>query len=315
MKRVLVVMGGALLASLLATGGCVPKSELDKALALNKAAQTELEKTQAALRELRAQNQTLLDQVAAYQQQLAAKDQQLANLEAAYAALKKSFDELAAKSKAPPQIIEVPGVALPAELDELLQQLARDNPNLLEYDRRLGMVKFKSDLTFAPGSDNVTGPAQGALEKFAQIMNSPAATKFNVYVAGHTDDIPIGKPETRMRHPNNWYLSVHRAVAVLKVLKQAGVSDPRMAAMGFGEWHPIAPNAPGNKGNALNRRVEIWVVPPDRFLTPAVSSVVPEAEVAPAPPAAPAMPDVPAAPAAPVAPAPVVPTPPPPPAP
>ena len=56
----------------------------------------------------------------------------------------------------PPVVIEVPGVALPAELDELLQQLARDNPGLLEYDRRLGMVKFKSDLTFAPGSDTVT---------------------------------------------------------------------------------------------------------------------------------------------------------------
>lgn len=305
MKRMLVVMGGLLLASLLATGGCVPKSELDKALALNKASQDHMRNLEAALRELQAKNQTLMEQLAAYQQQLAAKDKQLSEMDAAYAALKRQFDDLAAKAGKPPIVVEVPGVALPPELHRLLEEFARNHPDLLEYDPRLGMVKFKSDLTFAPGSDTVTGAAQTALGKFAEIMNSPAATKFNVYIAGHTDDMPISRPETKMRHPSNWYLSVHRAIAVLKVLKQAGVSDPRMGAMGFGEWHPIAPNAAGNKGNAINRRVEIWVVPPDRFLTPAQSAVTPVPSAPIAAPATPEAPVVPApAPAAPTVPAP-----------
>jgi flagellar motor protein MotB len=39
--------------------------------------------------------------------------------------------------------------------------------------------------------------------------------------------------------------------------------------MGFGEYHPVAPNKPGKKGNQANRRVEIWIVPPGSFLTTA----------------------------------------------
>ena len=60
---------------------------------------------------------------------------------------------------------------------------------------------------------------------------------------------------------------MHRAIAVQGVLSKAGLTPARIGAMGFGEYHPVAPNAPGKKGNRLNRRVEIWIVPPDRFLT------------------------------------------------
>jgi len=38
--------------------------------------------------------------------------------------------------------------------------------------------------------------------------------------------------------------------------------DPkRMSARGFGEYRPIADNKPNKKGNPLNRRVEIYIVP------------------------------------------------------
>ena len=105
-------------------------------------------------------------------------------------------------------------------------------------------------------------------------VNTPAAAKFHVYVAGHTDDIPIRL--SRDRHPNNWYLSVHRAVAVQQVLTKAGLADERIGTMGFSKYHPVVANAPNEGGARENRRVEIWIVPPDRFLT--ATSAAPEPE-------------------------------------
>ena len=142
----------------------------------------------------------------------------------------------------------------------------------MEYLPKYGMIKLKADLTFDKGSAKVKPEAVEALKKLAKIVNSDAAKHFGVYVAGHTDDIPLVKPETIRAHGSNWGLSLHRAGAVVKVLAMAGVSQRRLCAMGFSKYHPIAPNKPGHKGNPLNRRVEIWIVPPDRFLT--VSNVV-----------------------------------------
>jgi len=162
------------------------------------------------------------------------------------------------------------GPLLPPTLDKALRDFAAAHPELLTYLPKYGMIKLNADLTFEKGSDDLStlsAQAKEALKKFVEIINSDAAAKFNVYIAGHTDDIPIAKPETKRRHPTNWYLSVHRAVSVLKELGRDGLTDSRMGAMGFGEYHPVAPNAPGNKGNVANRRVEIWIVSPERFLT------------------------------------------------
>jgi flagellar motor protein MotB len=40
-----------------------------------------------------------------------------------------------------------------------------------------------------------------------------------------------------------------------------GIPPERMSARGFGEYRPLELNAPGKKGNPVNRRVEIYIVP------------------------------------------------------
>jgi hypothetical protein len=96
------------------------------------------------------------------------------------------------------------------------------------------------------------------LKAFAEIVNSTAAQPFEIVIVGHTDDVRIS-PGTGKKHPTNWHLSVHRAVAVLFVLNQDGVDFKRMAAMGYGEFRPRVPNPPKG-GNEANRRVEIYLV-------------------------------------------------------
>jgi chemotaxis protein MotB len=150
---------------------------------------------------------------------------------------------------------------LPVELNTALEDLAKQHGDLIEFDPNRGLVKFKSDLVFEKGSDKVTTAAEEAIKALCGILNSDQAKDFHIIVAGHTDDIPIRRAETLMQHPTNWYLSVHRAVSVLNSLQTCGVAPERLSARGFGEYRPIAPNAPNKGGNPKNRRVEIYIVP------------------------------------------------------
>jgi len=252
-------------------GGCVPQSRYDEVYASNQRAQEQLKADQAALQNLQGENSRLQGENSRLQTELAAERKlteglkgQLATLQGELDKLRSEYEKLANR---PAPTLPEGAPALPEELDRVLTQLVDKYPDLLEYDRAKGMVKFKSDLTFAKGSAEVTPRAQEALKKFAEILNLDVAKPYHVYVAGHTDDLPIKSAATREMHPDNWYLSVHRAVSVEQVLAKNSVEQSRIGAMGFGEWHPVAPNAEGHKGNEKNRRVELWIVPPSRFLT------------------------------------------------
>jgi len=152
------------------------------------------------------------------------------------------------------------GVQLPVELSTMLEDFARQH-EMVTYDAERGIVKFKSDLLFEKGSDEVKADAAEAVKALCKILNSAEGREFDVIIAGHTDDIPIGRPETRAKHPTNWHLSAHRAIAVLKIMTASQVDPTRVSTRGFGEYRPIAQNKPNKGGNPQNRRVEIYIVP------------------------------------------------------
>jgi chemotaxis protein MotB len=283
-----------LLFSVLLAGGCVPQSKYDELNAQCRNANAELAKTTEALTALRAQYQALQAEYDRLKAESDAKDAKIALLEKARADLLALVEKL--KGQQTPVAVAPPSnFVLPPGLDEALKKLAEK----YGWEYKNGMVKLSSDLTFDPGSDVVLEEAAAGLKQFAQIMSSePEAAKYNVYVAGHTDDIPISKPETKRRHPTNWYLSAHRAVAVEDVIQNAGLAPVRLAAVGFGEYQPIVPNAAGHKGNKINRRVEIWILPPDRFLSVTGGTVADDAAPVAAPKTPAAAADKPAAPAA-----------------
>ncbi len=155
------------------------------------------------------------------------------------------------------------GVQLPIELSVKLQEFA-DTNKMVTYNAANGMLKFKSDLLFASGSDNVEPSAIKPLQALCRIMNSPEAKNFDLVVAGHTDDVPIKKAATKAKHPTNWHLSVHRAISVANVIITTGVAPERSSVKGFGEYRPLEANKKNKKGNPVNRRVEIFVVPSGR---------------------------------------------------
>ena len=173
-----------------------------------------------------------------------------------------ALEEDIAKKKALIESLQqqVGGIKLPAELNTMLEDFARANPELVSYDANKGVLKFKSDLLFEKGSDIVAQQAAESVKTLCGIMNSDLGKQFDIIIAGHTDDIPILKPETKNLHPTNWHLSSHRAISVLNVMTGSGVESERLSARGFGEFRPVAPNQGNKQGNPQNRRVEIYIV-------------------------------------------------------
>ena len=235
--------------------GC--NSELEDLRIQNNTQQKLIDQLQAEL----AANTLLLEQL---KKQLAAAQQtdsiQVESLQQQIAALEEDLAKKKELIASMQQRLLLGGAALPVELSTLLEDFAKQQPDMVTYDSSRGVVKFKSDLLFEKGSDTVAASAIEAVKSLSGILNSQEGKKFDVIIAGHTDDIPILKPETRAKHPTNWHLSSHRAISVLNVMESNNIEPKRMSARGFGEYRPIAENKPNKGGNPQNRRVEIYIV-------------------------------------------------------
>jgi chemotaxis protein MotB len=176
------------------------------------------------------------------------------------AALEEDLTKKKAMISSMQQRLQFGGAMLPVELNTALEDFAK-NREMVTYDSSQGVLRFKSDLLFERGSDAVAPAAGDVIKALCDILNSEQGKKYDIIIAGHTDDMRIGKAETRHAHPTNWHLSAHRAIAVLKLMEENKIAPDRMSIRGFGEYRPIAPNEAGNKGNPQNRRVEIYFVP------------------------------------------------------
>lgn len=75
-----------------------------------------------------------------------------------------------------------------------------------------------------------------------------------VVVEGHTDERGGVKPSA------NWKLSTERAVNVLSyMVEQHGYPPTKLAAAGYGQYHPIGDNRT-KEGQAQNRRVDLVIL-------------------------------------------------------
>lgn len=150
---------------------------------------------------------------------------------------------------------------LPADVTNALEALAAQYPDVFTFDASRGILKFKSDVTFASGSAEVTPRAKEVLARVATILNSASVAQYDLLVAGHTDNVRVINPATiRLGHKDNWYLSAHRAITVGEQLRNGGTAATRVGVVGYADLHPAASNDSA-AGKAQNRRVEILVLP------------------------------------------------------
>lgn len=115
-----------------------------------------------------------------------------------------------------------------------------------------GSIKLimPSNITFGNDETMVNPAFVNTLDAIAEVIKQNDNTR--IRVIGHTDS--IGKAEY------NQGLSIKRASAVATEMRVLGVAANRIVSLGMGESQPLADNNYAN-GRALNRRVELYIVP------------------------------------------------------
>ncbi len=227
--------------------GCVPQTQYDDLMSAYRAKEQQLLQMQNEFDTARANEDMLRKQLGEAMARLSSiKDGGNAS---EIAAMQKNIDEL---------IAQIGASTLPADVQKSIVALVDSFPDVLEFDEKTGVIRFKSDVTFDSGSAKLSSKASAVMAKFAEILNSDAAADLEVRVVGHTDNVRISKPATLAQHPTNVHLSAHRAIAVRDTLVKDGVGSNRFMVAGYGEYRPIALN--NRKGNEENRRVEVFLV-------------------------------------------------------
>jgi chemotaxis protein MotB len=115
------------------------------------------------------------------------------------------------------------------------------------------------DLLFPPGGYQLTANGRRTLSQYLPRLLALQNSKVIVY--GFTDRQPVGAALQRRGIADNLDLSSRRADEVVAYFVSQGVNPNIISAKGFGDTHPIAPNASA-EGRAQNRRIEIVVEGP-----------------------------------------------------
>lgn len=146
-------------------------------------------------------------------------------------------------------------------------------------------IEINTSILFASGSAQLESDAIPVLRQLADVLEKyPNA----IQVEGFTDNVPIDTPI----FPSNWELSAHRAASVVHLFMDQGVQPDRMAAIGYGEYRPIADNATP-AGRRKNRRVVVVILAGENArraidIEHSRNAAAPPAAATPAAPAAPA---------------------------
>ncbi|WP_374090337.1 flagellar motor protein MotD [Methylomicrobium lacus] len=138
------------------------------------------------------------------------------------------------------------------QLTQILEGLIAENLVTVKKGRYWIELQMNSELLFLSGSAELALTSLPVLKKVAEVLK-PLPNQINV--EGHTDNLPIDT----VKFPSNWELSASRATTVVREFINDGIDPPRLSAIGYGEFHPIADNRI-EEGRFKNRRVVILII-------------------------------------------------------
>jgi len=160
------------------------------------------------------------------------------------------------------------GRRLNSALAQRVQELARFRSEFFGRLRRILSQRsdirvvgdrfvFQSEVLFPKGSADINPAGVIELGKLAAAIKEleaeiPTDIAWVLRVDGHTDADPIKTPAFQ----SNWELSSARAIAVVKMLIELGVSPSHLVAAGFGEFQPLDAGDT-DEAKARNRRIEL----------------------------------------------------------
>jgi chemotaxis protein MotB len=142
--------------------------------------------------------------------------------------------------------------AMALDLSKVLEPLVNEGKVHIIQNNRGIRIDIHSNLLFQPGSADLESAALEPLLEIAKLLKT---NQHAIQVEGHTDITPIHN----YIFFSNWELSAVRASSVVRLLSQAGVSENRLSAVGYGSAQPVSSNETED-GRAQNRRVSILVL-------------------------------------------------------
>ena len=171
-------------------------------------------------------------------------------------------------SGAPSSIIDMPNAGTS---DPTLGEIADDaekqlqpmiDKDLIKITRNDDWIEIEinTSLLFDIGSAELEDDALPTLRHIAETLKRYPNT---IQVEGFTDNLPINN----QLYPSNWELSAARAASVVHLFTNEGVQPERMAAIGYGEYRPVADNTT-TEGRRRNRRVVLVIRKDDRDRLP-----------------------------------------------
>ena len=153
---------------------------------------------------------------------------------------------------------------LSAQFEDQFADLIDDEVVQVNSNEYWLQLTFNNSILFPLGSVQPSEFANDALATAAELLvgfNNP------IQVEGYTDNVPVSSAQ----FPSNWELSSARAAAVVKILVDEGVTPSRLAAVGYGQYNPIAENDTP-EGRAQNRRIVIMIAR-EKIQRPRISTI------------------------------------------
>ncbi len=114
------------------------------------------------------------------------------------------------------------------------------------------IITFSEKHMFDPGMADIYPEAKNMIRDIMKLLTDDPN---RISIEGHTDNTPI----STVQFPSNWELSTTRSTNLLRFFIEDIKFEPgRLAASGYGEFHPVAPNDTV-ENKAKNRRVNVVV--------------------------------------------------------
>lgn len=114
------------------------------------------------------------------------------------------------------------------------------------------------NLQFVADSSELLAEEQPRLDELAEMIRTVVSSEeYTITVEGHTAS--VGKPTGELN------LSIERAQAIINAMEQRGIDTSEFTYRGYGGTIPLGDNATP-EGRAMNRRVEIMIVPKATYI-------------------------------------------------
>ncbi len=143
-------------------------------------------------------------------------------------------------------------------IEKMKSEIAEGQVTITELKGKL-TVNMVDAILFDSGKADIKPEGRQILQKVADVIGQVEDKA--IRVEGHTDNVKISSALTRA-FPSNWELSAARAINVARYLQRLGVDPNILSAAAYGEYRPVSENDTP-EGRAMNRRIEIVLVPKD----------------------------------------------------